>query len=153
MKNHARRAIETLEALGFYNRANDYDRGRRMRLYTHPWHPDESPIRLYENGSEAACKAAERMAHTIVGLEHAAPKPALSVRDRYRLQRDREKREQQQRVAAELARAQRARSRMSKQQLEALEHANLTRDERQRLIREEQNHRYYAGLMQPGRVG
>lgn len=150
MKSHVKRAIETLEALGFDNRAGDYDRKMRKRLYFHPWYPDEAPIRLYEAGSQAACRSAEAMAHKIVELGHAGPKSAETVRERYEAQRDREAREQSERFTAELRRAGQRRARMSKQELEAEAMRQLSRADRLALCREEDNRRYIERLMVPG---
>jgi hypothetical protein len=149
MKSHVRRAIETLEALGFENRANDYDRAQRRRLYLHPNYPDEAPIRLWDSASEAACTGASARAYKIVDLADAGPRPATTIRERYRAQREREELERSQRAEAELRRAAAKRSQMTKQELEAAYYAALSTGERKRLMAEESNHKFYASLMQP----
>jgi hypothetical protein len=148
VKNNVKRAVETLEVLGFRNIANDYDRGRKMRLYVHRAHPDEE-VRLYEGAGDVACRAAERRAHQIIDMEAAAPRAALSIKDRYKAQRERDREQAQRRLEVERRKAASRRANMSKQEIEAEAMRMLSKKERQSLIAEEENHHFYANLMRP----
>lgn len=150
MNSSMKRAVETLEALGFQNRAGDYDRGRKMRLYVHPDHPDEQTIRLYERANDVTARAAERRGHQIVGLEGAAPKAGVNVKERIKAQQQREREDAQRRLEKEKRKQQKRNAHMSKQDVEAEALKRLSLAERKTLCAEEDNHRFYAGLMRPG---
>lgn len=150
MKAHVKRAIETLEALGFENRASDYLRQQRKRMYLHPFYPDEAPIRLWDGASEAACHAATAMAYKITELVQSAPKAATTLKERYRAQKEREAREEWERDVAALRRVAAKQSSMSKQEIEAARMRQMSTAERQRANREYSNEKFYRSLMRPG---
>lgn len=87
MKTYVRRAIDTVDALGFEYDATRSDPTRRSRVYVHPNDP-EQPIKIWEGASEAYCVTIIRRANQIAGLGTVGPKLPTSIRERHRAQRE-----------------------------------------------------------------
>lgn len=136
MKVHVKQAIETIEALGFEDRARDADRQSGNRLYRHPWYPDESPIRLHDTAARIQCRVAEDIAFAIVKMQPPLMSSTI-VLSRHMEQRERAEREARDRLAGEIRR------RLYARECDGRASACRARNERD-------DPRFYERLMQPG---
>lgn len=137
MKGHVKRAIDTLEALGF-TRTDDTRYGRSV--YTHPYDPD-CPLKVWAHMSEAAAIALQRKANAIARTGHQGPTMPKSIGERHRLQRQ----QQKARLDRE-ARERAARRHHAPQVPSSAEQAAKRRE----LIEGERHRRDIEDLMRPG---
>lgn len=110
MKSYIRRTIDQLEALGFDRDDNPTHRALRIRIYRHPYDPEQE-LKIWEGASEAWCITQARRAHEIAGLGTHGPKMPTSIKERTNTLRAAEKRRRAANKADYLQRAEHAEKR------------------------------------------
>lgn len=138
MKRYIRETIEVLEGLGFTYVEDDPFGRRGKRKYTHPYEP-ETPLRLFDGATEAACKAIQAKAYSIADTGTSGPAMPKSIAERKQVDRDKKSRARA--IADKEARARRERA----------ERAEREYQRRQVLAKAEKNRRDIQSLMMPGR--
>ena len=88
MNGHAKRTIQTLEALDF--RLDEESSSRGVRVYFHPIDP-ERRIKVFAGLSEIAAKKARNLASEIIGMASAGERVPSSLGELARIKRQDEK--------------------------------------------------------------
>ena len=139
MNGHAKRAKETIEALGFTYDSDASKYGKSV--YRHVNSPEEV-VKVWGGMAEGAARAATEKAKQIAGLSTAGPKTTATLREVARIKRQDAK-------AKKLV--QEAREARERAEIEAALLAKKAERERAALLRErERETSAVASLMQPG---
>lgn len=140
MNGHAKRTIQTLEALDFQRDEDASSRG--VYVYFHANDPD-AKVKVFAGLSEIAAKKIRNRADQIVGLASAGEAIPASIRENARIRRQNER-------AEERARRERHQRELAPFQAAADRRAAHIRDT-QAIARAERHRREIEDLMRPGR--
>lgn len=98
MNGHAKRTIQTLEALDF--QLDEDATGRGVRVYWHPNDPD-ARLKVFSGLSEIAAKKLRNRADQIVGMSTAGERIPASIRENARIRKQVERAEAKARAERE----------------------------------------------------
>jgi hypothetical protein len=134
VKNHAKRAIKHLEALGFVRDETASNPRKGKFVYRHANQPDR-PVKVFAGETDTTSISVMRLADQIAGTGHRGPTLPSTIKERARIKKSAEK---ARREADERARAER--SELAEREWQA----RLAADQSQR------HQRDIESLMRPG---